>query len=232
MASEDLVNTLQQLAQVLQNQQTLGAALGGIAEAAVESVPGCDAASVAIAIEGRPATAAITARVALELDLVQYDTDEGPCLTTFRTMETMRLDFVELGEKMPHFAVAAQRRGVRSVLSVPATWGGELVATLNLYSRTTTFDESAESVALVLAAQVAIAVSRSPEFAAARGVLEQAQRDADDAADVNFATGLLMFNEACTAEQAEGLLRQAAIQDEKTVLEIAQRIIDQHRTSN
>jgi AmiR/NasT family two-component response regulator len=48
---------------------------------------------------------------------------------------------------------------------------------------------------------------------------------------VNVATGLLMVNEACTAEQAEGLLHHAAIQDEKTVVEIAQRIIRQHETS-
>jgi GAF domain-containing protein len=231
VATDDLVNTLQQLAEVLQTQRTLGAALGGIAEAATVSVPGCDAASIAISIEGRPATAAITARIALELDLVQYETDEGPCLTSFRTMETVRIDLVEEGDALPHFATAARNRGIRSVLSVPATWGNDLVATLNLYSRRGPFDESAESIASVLAAQVAIAVSRSPEFAAARGVLEQAQRNADDDADVNLATGLLMINEACTAEQAEGLLRQAAVLDEQTVLQIAHRIIEQHRNS-
>jgi len=40
-----------------------------------------------------------------------------------------------------------------------------------------------------------------------------------------------MINEACTAEQAEGLLRQAAAQDEQTILQIAQRVIEQHRFS-
>src|SRR3954452_22850974 len=96
--SEDLVNILQQLAEVLQTQRTLGAALAGIAEAATVSVPGCDAASIAISIEGRPSTAAITARVALELDLVQYDTDDGPCLRSFREMRTLRIDLVEEGD--------------------------------------------------------------------------------------------------------------------------------------
>jgi len=71
-------------------------------------------------------------------------------------------------------------------------------------------------------------VSRSPEFAAARAVVEQAQRDVDDKATVNVATGLLMSNEACTVEQAQGLLSHAATQDEQTILQIAQRIIDQH----
>lgn len=229
--SDDIVSTLQELAEVLQSQRTLGAALAGIAEAATTSVPGCDAASIAISVAGRPATAAMTARVALELDLVQYDLQDGPCLTCFHTMRTLRVDLVDQDAPFPHFAVAARERGVRAVLSVPATWGNEVVGTMNLYSRTRPFDETAVSVATVLASQAAIAISRSPEFVAARAVVEHAQRNADDDADINLATGLLMVNEACTAEQAEGLLRQAALQDEKTIVQIAHRIIEQQRTS-
>src|SRR5436190_22222298 len=226
--SEDLVNTLQQLADVLQTQRTLGVALANIAEAATVSVPGCDAGTIAISIGGRPATAAMTGIVALELDLVQYDTDDGPCLTSFRNACALRLDLYQQGEMFPHIAVAAQRVGIRAVLSVPAIWGGETIATLNLYSRTAPFDESAETVAAVLAAQVAIAVSRSPEFAAARAVVEEAQRNTDDHSQISFATGLLIGSQDCTREQAEGLLRQAATQDEQTILQIAQRIIEQH----
>jgi predicted transcriptional regulator len=229
VTSENLDNTLQQLAEVLQGQRTLGGALAGIAEAATVSVPGCDAATIAISIHGRPATAAMTARVALELDMVQYDTDDGPCLTAFRTMSTLRLDLTEPGEEFPHFAAAAQRRGVRGVLSVPASWGSDVVATINLYSRTGPFDETAVAIATVLAAQVAMAVSRSPEFVAARAVVEEAQRNAEDQADIDLATGLLMVNEACTAEQAAGLLREAAGHDEQTILQIAHRIIEQQR---
>jgi GAF domain-containing protein len=229
--SDALVSTLEELATVLQGQRTLGAALAGIAEAATVSVPACDAASIAISIAGRPATAATTARVALELDLVQYDLDDGPCLTCFRTMSTLRVDLVEHDAEFPRFAAAARSRWMRGVLSVPATWGGEVVGTLNLYSRSRPFDETATSIASILGAQVAIAISRSPEFAAARAVVEEAQRNADDSADINLATGLLMVNEACTAEQAAGLLREAAVHDEQTVLQIAQRIIEQHRGS-
>jgi GAF domain-containing protein len=231
VTEEDLVGALEQLAEVIQTQRTLGGALASIAETATTSVPGCDAASVAISVEGRPVTAAGTAKVALELDMVQYDTDDGPCLTSFRTMSTIRIVISEPGDEFPHFAVAAERLGIRSVLSVPAIWGSEAVGTLNLYSRTGPFDRSAASVGAVLAAQVAIAVSRSPEFAAARAVVEEAQRNTEDDADLNIATGLLMVSQACTAEQAAGLLRQAAVDDERTILEIAHRIIEQHRNS-
>jgi GAF domain-containing protein len=231
LSAEDVVTALQRLAEVLQTQRTLGAVLAGIAEAAVVSVPGCDAASVALSVEGRPATAATTARVALELDLVQYDTDDGPCLRSFRNVETLRVDLVEAGDMFPHFALAARAQGVKGVLSVPATWGSDLVATLNLYSRRGPFDDTAVTTAAVLAAEIAIAVSRSPEFAAARSTVEQAQRDVDDQGQVDVATGLLMATQGCTAEQADGLLRRAAADEEQTILEIAHRIIGQHNNS-
>lgn len=77
MTSENLISVLQALTDVLQAERTLGTALAGIAELATNSVPGCDATSVAISIDGRPATAAATALVALELDMVQYDAGEG-----------------------------------------------------------------------------------------------------------------------------------------------------------
>jgi GAF domain-containing protein len=180
-------------------------------------------------LEGRPSTAAITARVALELDLVQYDADDGPCLTCFRTLRTVRLDLVEQGDVFPHVAVAAQRLGIQSVLSVPSIWRGQCVGTMNLYSQTGPFDETAETIAAVLAAQVAMALSRSPELSAARLVVDAAQQEADDSSDINMAMGLLMVNEECTAEQARGLLRSAATGDESTIANIARRIVEEHR---
>src|SRR3954467_12739488 len=118
--SDDLVKTLQQLADVLQTQRPLGVALANIAEAATVSVPGCDAATIAISIGGRPATAAMTGTVALELDLVQYDNDDGPCLTSFRTASALRIDLYEQSDAFPHVAIAARRVDIRAVLSVPS----------------------------------------------------------------------------------------------------------------
>jgi GAF domain-containing protein len=229
--TDAVLSALQQLAEVIQDEESLGAALASIAESATSSVPGCDAASIAISLEGRPITAATTARIALELDVTQYDCHDGPCLSSFRSMSTLRLNIAEQGDAFPHFTRAAQLWGVQGVLSVPAMWGDDIVGTMNLYSRTRPFDETAETIATVLAGQVAIAVSRSPEFVAARNVVEHAQRDLDDEAQVGIATGLLMVNEACTAEQAQRLLRSVATQDEKTIVEIANRIVDQHRRS-
>jgi AmiR/NasT family two-component response regulator len=46
-----------------------------------------------------------------------------------------------------------------------------------------------------------------------------------------MATGLLIGSQDCTRGHAEGLLRRAAAEDEQTILQIAQRIIEQHRST-
>jgi GAF domain-containing protein len=229
--ARQLAMTLHALADVLQKQRTLGGTLAGIAEAATVSVPCCDAASVALSIEGRPATAAATARIALELDVAQYESGEGPCLAAFNDGSSLRLDLVESDEPFPHFARAARDRGVVAVLSLPVMWDEQIVATLNLYSRSGPFGDDAAAVAAVLGAQVAMAVSRSPEFTVARAVVERAQQDIDDQAEVNVATGLLMANEECSAQQAEGLLSGAAAHNEESLVAVARRIIEQHHAS-
>src|SRR3954468_22285719 len=101
VSTDDVLAALAQLAEVLQTQRTLGGALANIAEVATASVPRCDAASVALSLNGRPVTAAATARVALELDLVQYELHDGPCLTTFRTTNGLRLNITEGDERFP-----------------------------------------------------------------------------------------------------------------------------------
>ena len=223
------MDALQELAAELRIDRGLGAALVGITEAATTTVPGCDAASVAISLEGRPATAAVSARIALELDLLQYDTGEGPCLASLKTHEALRLDLVEQGDRFPHFAMGAAALGVVAVLSTPAISAGQVIGTLNLYSRSRPFDESSVAVAAILAAQVAIAIVSSAEVDSARIAVDRAQRYADEMAEISTAQGLLIGSEACTAEQADGLLRNAAIRDAVQVGDIARRIIEEHR---
>jgi hypothetical protein len=99
-------------------------------------LPRCDAASVALRSTAdrrlqRPAPVSPP-----NSNMVQYDLHDGPCLTSFRTAASLRLAVVELDDESPHFAVAARKHDIASVLSMPALWGDDCVATLTLYSRT------------------------------------------------------------------------------------------------
>ena len=201
MTSESLVNILQQLAEVLQSQRTLGAALAGIAEAATVSVPGCDAASIATSISGRPSTAAITARIALELDIVQYDTRP-------RSLpHLVRNDAHGTGKP-------GRRRRCLSALHRGGTTerrSGGPVDALEMGRRNSGDVEHVQPNGPLRRVRCLHRVDpcragghcRQP-VSRVRSVVEEAQRNSEDAADVNLATGLLMVSEACTAEQAEG----------------------------
>ena len=205
--TEDVVSALQQLAEVIQDEESLGAALASIAEATTTSVPGCDAASIAISLEGRPVTAAMTARIALELDMVQYDTHDGPCLSSFPIDERASSRHRRRRRHVP--ALQQSRTAPRGAGSsvVPAMWGNDIVGTVNLYSRTGPFDETAETIARRPRRpgrdrrQPLARVRRRPQ----RGRTRPARPRRPGSGRI--ATGLLMVNEACTAEQAERLLQ-------------------------
>jgi hypothetical protein len=71
MTSDALIETLTKLSEVLLRENALGTNLAEIARTATETVPGCDGATIALSIRGKPATAAISSHVALEVDMVQ-----------------------------------------------------------------------------------------------------------------------------------------------------------------
>lgn len=225
---EGFTKAMEHLRVVLRDAEALDAALSTIAETATESVPRCSAAILGLAVEGRPMTDPMAAHIALEVDLVGYDTLASPCLASLRATSELRLDIAQEEMVFPHFTRDPGPRGTDAALTVPARWGADVIGALRLYSRSGSFDESAASLAAALAAQVAVAISRSPAFVAARNVVEHGQRDLEDRADVSMATGLLMAREACTAEQASGLLRSAASADATDTSEIARRILRRH----
>ena len=82
-----------------------------------------------------PATAAYVGDTSLPLDHAQYDADDGPCLTAYRTGETVGIaDVAEVADRWPKFAAAAAEAGIVSSLSLPLKLKTEVVGALNLYT--------------------------------------------------------------------------------------------------
>src|SRR4051812_46995549 len=118
-----LAAVLTDLAIAIFTDQSLKADLERLTRVACRLVPNCSGASVSMLVEGSPTTVAMTDRVTLELDLVQYDGGEGPCLSALGG-EAIRVGFIPEDERFPHFAVgASDRRGV-SAVSTPAAGHG------------------------------------------------------------------------------------------------------------
>ena len=80
MASDQFEEQIRLTQLILATHRTLPAKLSTIVDLAERLVPGCDAAGVALVLEGAVTSAAVSNRVTLEADVIQYETGEGPCL--------------------------------------------------------------------------------------------------------------------------------------------------------
>lgn len=188
------------------------AKLETVVDLAVRLVRGCDHASVALLLEGRSATAAVTDHVALEVDLVQYRSGEGPCLDAVDgSGQIIRIDLLDNLSEYRRFAPGALEIGVNSVLSIPLYDGERLIGSLNLYSEgLQAFDDSSPSEAEPFAAIAADAVITAPVLPAARELLASVVERMEDDAIINQATGLIVQQRGCTPEDAAHALDELA----------------------
>ena len=131
-------------------------------------------------------------------------------------------------ERFPHFVIGAADRRIRGVLSTPIRHDDDTIGTLNLYSRQPDgFDEQAQRVADVTAAEAATAIVTSQIYEQARQRRDELQAIHDDEAQISQAQGALMAVQRCSAEQAIGLLANAAEATGDDLIGVARRILDE-----
>jgi GAF domain-containing protein len=218
---------LAELALAVFTSRSLSENLGRLVGVACRLIPACASGSIALLVDGRPTTAAVTDHVAIELDVAQYDAGDGPCLTALGG-QTVRFAVLEQSERFPHFAVGAADRRIRSVLSTPIRHDADIIGTLNLYSRDPDgFDEQAQRVADVTAAEAGTAILTSQMYQQARQRRDELQTVHDEDAQISQAQGALMAIELCSAEQAIGLLSHAADATGDDLVHVARRILDE-----
>jgi GAF domain-containing protein len=220
-----LSTVLADLAVALLRQTTLKADLERLVRLATNLINGCCGASVSMIVEGEPTTVAVTDRVSLEIDLVQYDGGVGPCVVSLGG-EMIRIGYIPADERFPHFAAGAADRRVLSSLSVPAIDHGTVVGSLNLYSRQPdAFDGEPQNTALVIAAEVANAVAKSALLRTAQTTRDELQEQHDESALVSMAKGVMIAVHECSEAAAENLLRNAADHNGEALIRTAERIL-------
>ncbi len=216
---------------LLRTQRTLPAKLETVVAIAKRTVPNCDGAGIVLMIEGRPTTAAVSDWLALEIDLVQYDTGEGPCLAAIEESHVVRIDILERDERFSHFAPGALDLDLESVLSMPLAVENTVVGALNLYSRRpNAFDHEAEQAAQPLAQQAAELIATSPLYAYSLDMVDGLLESLEDQAVIAQAAGVIMVIESRTSEEAMDQLRTLALDRGTSMREVADSIIAEHPT--
>jgi GAF domain-containing protein len=139
-----LTQALVKLSGILFTQRSLNDDLERLVRLAAQVIPQTSGVSISMVIDGGFATVATTDQVTMELDLVQYDNSEGPCITALGG-PIVRIGYIPVDERFPHFAIGAADRRVLSSLSIPIKHEDRIVGSLNLYSHQAHgFDQHAE----------------------------------------------------------------------------------------
>ena len=162
------------VARALQAEADPQGTLQRMVDLAVTTVTGCDYAAVSFFAPDRIYTPAASHQVALQVDLIQYDTDQGPCLSAIRDQDMYMTGDLRTEERWPAFATrATTASGIRSMLSLRLFVEGDNLGALNMYSRRPdAFDEDSIAVGRQFVAHAAVALSAAIES-------ERSERRAD-----------------------------------------------------
>jgi GAF domain-containing protein len=84
---------------------------------------------------GRLQVVASTSLSTHDLELLELETDGGPCVETFATgLPIVNLDLAAAGTRWPEFAAAAAEAGVVRATSLPLRLRGRVIGALNLFA--------------------------------------------------------------------------------------------------
>jgi GAF domain-containing protein len=198
---EQLAQYFVEIARSLHSGQEPAEIQDRITRAAVRTVEGCEHAAISLVRLGRrPVTVAATDRLPVEVDAVQYETGEGPCLDAITGAPVYRTGNLEVERRWPAFASrAVERTGVRSMMAFRLVAGSGTIGALNLYSRhRDAFDDHAVAVGAVLAGHAALAV----DAVRARRRAENLSNALESSRDIGIAVGILMAQDKITREEA------------------------------
>lgn len=133
--------------------------LAAVIAATVNMVPGAEEGSISVVTARRSVTSeAPTSDLPVQVDALQEETQQGPCLDAVFEQQTVRVADLATEVRWPLFAQRASQTGARSMLSLQLYVEGDNLGALNLFARTPdAFTDESEQVGLLVAAHAAIA---------------------------------------------------------------------------
>lgn len=221
---------MSRLSNVLIDDATLDSVMQLVIALAVTSIGPADAASVSVlrGDDDRFETANSTSGDVVDLDAVQYRSEQGPCVTAIRSGRDVQTQLDEHAEAWPEFVRAALGRDVTSVFSKPLWVRERVMGALNLYSYQPdaggrwpgdTITQFAESTAVVLANATAFMTTVEQNENLRRALMTREL--------IGQAKGIVMERHGLDAEDAFDWLRVRSQHENRKLYEIAQDVVDE-----
>jgi GAF domain-containing protein len=218
----ELTGLFIEAAQTLPRQGGVNETLRAICELAVKVVH-ADYASITTAERDSFATVAHTSPVAARADQLQYRTNQGPCLDAVRKRETARSDDLLTDPRWPAVGTAvAREHGIRSMLSRVLPVDDGFVGAINLFSRRpAAFTDDHEHLAVIFAAQAAIAVRAASEHERAENLSHAVHSNRR----IGMAVGIVMATDRVDEEEAFRRIAKVSQNTNRKVADVAEAVV-------
>jgi GAF domain-containing protein len=224
--SLDLSAALSQMSGLVLSRETVDTALELVTSLAAATTAGTMGAGVTVVDEQGRRSKAASNQAVERADALQYELDEGPCLTAWATREIVRIDDTTTDSRWPRWSDAVQSLGVRSVVSAPLVIAGESIGAMKVYcERPMNYGPHDEHIMRLLSQQAAILMSNSQSLQGARRLSRQLTGALASRDTIAQAVGVLLAQGAGSTHEAFAALAAAARQANRPVEEVARALL-------
>jgi len=226
MAEEATGPGFTELQQALLGSHSIEQFLQELAELAARLVTGGLCCGMTLRSAGGPVTAACSDPLASQVDEIQYQLDDGPCLHAMRHGHLVRIEDTADAEQWPKFEEQAATQGIRSCLALPLIADGKPVGALNLYARAAAAFGAAETRrAENFAENASGALALALRLASYAALTDQMRSSLASRAVIDQAIGVIMARERCSQARAFAMLRTASQNSNVKLRDIASAIV-------
>lgn len=226
--ADELAAVYARMSGVLLSEETVSTALQLVTALALETVPGSVGSGVTLIDDrGRPTSAASTDALVEQADALQYELDEGPCLSAWAQRAVVRVDDTAAEHRWSRWCGEVQPLGLRSALSTAMVAGDIALGAIKVYARVPdAYDARSEHLLTLFAAQAAILLSNVQTHERAQQ-LSDGLKDALTSRDViGQAKGILMGQDGIDADTAFALLAAASKRENRKLRDVAQDLVE------
>lgn len=225
---DETLTELLALAGVALVHEDVNDALQEICRIASRAVPVADGASLTTFSAEGPEAAAASSDWSEQLDEMQYDEHEGPCLDAGRTGVLFRVRDIGDEPRWPSYMPRAFELGARSMVSIPMTVEAKTIGALNVYSRQVdAFAPEDVALAEVIGGHASLATQVATALKSRQDLALQLREAMASRATIEQAKGMLMGSDATLdPDGAFEVLRAASRRENVKLRDIARRIVE------
>ena len=218
---------ISELGQIKFGETDLSGVLSQVSELARRTIPGAEEVSVTLLKQEGAHTAAFSGEMALRLDELQYEYEQGPCLEAAKEAAVVSVPDMSEEVRWPQWAAQAVQGGALSSLSIGFPIQETVLGALNIYgAKPGAFDDDAVTLAQTFAGYAAVALANAHLYDTTATLAAQMQSAMQSRAVIEQAKGIIMGERRCTPDEAFAVLAKVSQDSNRKLRDVAAALVE------